>query len=376
MAWFLWHYVAGPGGAPGLGCGEIQIGVRLSPGGTCWRGTPLSRFPFGGIASAPMTRPTVSRCQGISAPDIDRDIAPFGIGRPPGGLHLRCRPARRPAVGAGPEGGRVAVSTHKIGRQGYLIDCLEGATDVPGRGAEVAPDPHPEDAVAGGPVDRGERVRVSLLLRCVPGVLASQGRRVSRAGRVPAIGGERPAHEGHAPRAFWGRPGRAGGGDGLAAGIGAARVVECDPAAGPRRLGAMGTGTDTEGRRVRTGQGLNRQILAHTGPGPAMNSGGGIDQVGGQTSDVSGGARQHPGIAHRIRAHRSLCPYRQGKGRTQQEGGTRLNQGGGGSVRVKRVMRDPPDRGVVASLPRVWSKGKGIRQGGGGAAQICGTRSD
>ncbi len=136
-----------------------------------------------------------------------------------------------------------------------------------------------------------------MLIRCVPGVLARQGGySVTRftAARVPAIGGERPAHEGHAPRAFAGRPGRAGDGDGPATGIGAGRVVEFDPAADARRVGAMGIGPHTEGRPVRAVQGLDLQALDQTGPGPALNDGGGADQVGGQACDTGFDRAQHP----------------------------------------------------------------------------------
>ncbi len=234
--------------------------------------------------------------QQTSEPHIDRDVAPFGIGRRTGRLQLRRRPAGRAAMAVGPKGGPVACGIGKEskgrGRRGVfqvptacrIANCCM---------THLAPDPHPEDAVAGGP---GRGVRAVLLLRCAPRVFASQGVRVGgsvTAPRVPAIGGERPAHEGHGPRAFAGCIGLAGDGDGPATGIGAGRVVEFDPAADARTVGAMGTGPHAEGCPVRRVQGLDRQVVDHAAQGLVVHSGGGQDQVLVQIVDVSASGTRH-----------------------------------------------------------------------------------
>ncbi len=166
----------------------------------------------------------------------------------------------------------------------------------------LAPDPHFENAVARGP-GRGERV--TLLSRCVPRVLASQGGYIVTrftAPRVPFIGGERPAHEGHAARAFAGRIGLAGDGDGPAAGIGAGRVVEFDPSADSRTLGAMGTGSHAEGRPVVSHLdlvwmvrcSLDRQVGDRAGQVPVVHRGGRKDQVLVQPGHISSSGLRHP----------------------------------------------------------------------------------
>ncbi len=202
-------------------------------------------------------------------------------------------------MAVGPEGGPIAshIGNGSKARGRRRILQVPAALHAVRAGmAHLAPDPHPEDADARGPA-RG--VRAVLLFRCVPRVLAtSQGRRVSRARRVPAIGGERPAHEGHAARAFAGRPGRAGNGDGPATGIGAARVVEFDPAADARRVGAMGTESHAEGRPVvrhpaRTVQGFDRQVVDRTGQGLVVHLGGRPDQVLVQPGSVSDSGIRH-----------------------------------------------------------------------------------
>ncbi len=198
------------------------------------------------------------------------------------------------------KGGPVALSIHRfLHNPGFNLrprEVFEGFTAATAVNAKIAPDPHPEDAVARGP---GDRVRnSSLLCGRFPGVLAaSQGRRLSSARRVPGIGGERPAHEGHAPRAFSGPPEGAGAGDGPASGIGAGRVVEFDrPRRASRSVGALEVGSHAEGRgrARRTGQDLDLQILDQVGPGPALNCGGGPGQVLIQSGDVGGGCLQHP----------------------------------------------------------------------------------
>ena len=250
------------------------------------------------------------------------------------------------------KGGAIAElmdSTGGVGGPPPVPLILEGIAGAPAAKADIAPDPHPEGAAAWGLGDRGECSRVSLLCRRVPGVLARQGRRVSRARRVPFVGGERPAHDRHGPRALAGRPGRTGDGDGPAKGIGAGRVVEFDPAADARRVGAMGPGSHAEGRRRarRTGQDLDLQVADQTGPGPALDGGGGADQGGGQVGDVAGGGPQHPGIADRTLLY--LRHRRQGEGRTQQDGGASLKKewGGGGN---KRLMIESSNCGVAISL--------------------------
>ncbi len=134
------------------------------------------------------------------------------------------------------------------------------------------------------------------MLRCFSGVLASQGRRLSRARRVAVVGGERPAHEDHAPRAFFGRPGGAGAGDGPAAGIGAGRVVEFDRLPRARTVGALEAVSHAEGRgRARgTGQDLDLQVSYQAGPSPVLNGGWEPDQVVCQRGDVKDQGIQNP----------------------------------------------------------------------------------
>ncbi len=136
----------------------------------------------------------------------------------------------------------------------------------------------------------------SLLLRGVPIVLASQGRRISRACRVPAISGESSSHESNSPRAFSGHPGGAGDGDGLAAGIGAGGIVELDRLPRARTVGALKARAHAEGRRRarRTGQDLDHQVPDHAGPDPSVNCWGRIGQEIVQLGDVRGDGRQNP----------------------------------------------------------------------------------
>ncbi len=110
------------------------------------------------------------------------------------------------------------------------------------------------------------------------------------------VGGEGPAHEGHAPRALAGCPGGAGAGDGPAAGIGAGRVVEFDRLPRARSVGALEVVSHAEGRgrARRTGQDLDLQVPDQASPGSALNCWSGPDQVLIQSGDVSGGGLQNP----------------------------------------------------------------------------------
>ena len=219
-------------------------------------------------------------CRPSGEAQIDRDIAIFGVGRRTGHLQLRRRPTGRAAMTGGPEGGPIACRIDNgikaRGRSRILQVPAAVHTDTGGM-AHLAPDPHPEDAPARGS-SRG--ICASLLLRCVPSVpVDTQCLRVFvTTPRVPFIGGERPAHEGHAARALFGRIGLAGDGDSTVTGIGAGRVVEFDPAAESRTVGAMVIRSHAEGRlvvshSVRVIQGLDRQVVDHAGQGLIVNYG-------------------------------------------------------------------------------------------------------
>ena len=259
----------------------------------------------------PAGRPPVPLiCLWSGEAHIDRDVAPFSIGRRTGRLQFWCGPAGRATMPGGPEGGPVAcrIGKDRKGRGWGGVFQVPTALRIGSCCmAHLAPDPHPENAPARGPGDwgrcagRGEscvlgkicRNISSLLPRVAPSVLASQRLRRSGAPWVPSIGGERPAHEGHAARALGGRIGPTGDGDSTATGIGAGRVVEFDPAASSRTVGAMGTGSHAEGRPVVSHpacrvHGLDRQVVDRAAQSPIVNHGRRPDQVLVQTGGVSG----------------------------------------------------------------------------------------